>query len=105
MSQIIDSDRRCPRDGKRMVLEIGQRDTVADDARLAQVDMVHQCWSCGYVERDNQWRRPRLNAATGPSMADRLYAMRWGEPVPLAYDDSPFPPSEFDEEDVDASRP
>lgn len=97
-----DSDRRCPRDGKRMILEIGQRDVVDLDRRLARVDMVHSCLECGYVERDNQWRRPRLTTVSGPSMRERLYAMRWGEPVPFVYDDAPFPPSEFDEESSDA---
>lgn len=91
-----DSDRRCPRDGKRMLVEIGQQDDVGG-RRLALVEMVHACWSCGYTERDDQWKRPGVRVSTGPTMAERLYAQRMGVEVPMRYDTSPFPEDEWDD--------
>ena len=43
-----DSDRRCPRDGKRMIVEIGH-----DDA--GQVEVSHHCLNCDYSEHDGAW--------------------------------------------------
>lgn len=77
-SQIIDSDRRCPFDGKLMMVEIGQ-DDVSGWTR-----QVHQCWSCGYDEIDENWPRPRLVKRDGPSMAERLAAQRLGVDVPVS---------------------
>ena len=97
-SQIIDSDRRCPHCSKLMILEIGQDDT------SGWVRQVHQCWSCGYVEIDENWpRRPRLVHKSGPSLAQRLAKQRLeGVELRIVYDTSPFPKSEFDEESADA---
>lgn len=74
-SQIIDSDRRCPFDGKLMMLEIGQDDT------SGWARQVHSCWSCGYDEIDENWPRPKLVKREGPTMADRLAAQRLGVEV------------------------
>lgn len=77
-SQIIDSDRRCPFDGKLMMLEIGQ-DDISGWTR-----QVHMCWSCDYREIDENWPRPKLVKRDGPSLADRLAAQRLGEDVPVS---------------------
>jgi hypothetical protein len=74
-SQIIDSDRRCPFDGKLMMLEVGQDDT------SGWVRQVHMCWDCTYTEIDENWPRPKLVRKSGPSMADRLAAQRLGVEV------------------------
>lgn len=91
MTQIIDSDRRCPRDGKRMVLEIGQADSGAQDRFSNRAEMVHICFNCDYREIDRNWRRPKL----GPSAADRLLSQRLGIGVPIVYDDAPWPTEEW----------
>lgn len=78
--QIIDSDRRCPFDGKLMMLEIGQDDT-SGDAKSGSVRMVHMCWHCDYTEIDENWKRPRLVVKSGPTMAERLKAQRLGAEV------------------------
>lgn len=96
-SQIIDSDRRCPHCSKRMMLEIGQND--GPDTASGWVQMIHHCWSCGYVERDDQWRRPSL--ISGPTAAERLRAQRLeGWEMPYRTDIPAVEPSEW--EDVDA---
>ncbi len=64
MTQIIDSDRRCPRCSKRMMLEIGQADSGAVDRFSSRAEMVHECWSCGYKELDRNWRRPKIAACS-----------------------------------------
>lgn len=75
--QVIDSDRRCPRDGKLMMLEIGQEESTDGWTR-----MVHHCWHCDYTEKDTAWKRPKIRVHTGPTMAERLMAQRLGEAVP-----------------------
>lgn len=93
-----DSDRRCPRDGKKMLVEIGQRDYVGDDT-VGLVEMVHQCWSCGYTERDDQWKRPRLN--TGPTLAERLRKQRLeGVEIPYRTDIPAAEPSIWEAADA-----
>lgn len=77
-SQIIDSDRRCPFDGKLMMLEIGQDDI------SGWVRQVHTCWDCNYTEIDENWPRPRLVPKSGPSLAERLAAQRLGVEVPVS---------------------
>lgn len=89
-----DSDRRCPYDGKRMMVEIGQED-VAEDF-IGWVLMAHECWHCNYREVDRQWRRPRLTVVGKPTAAERLKQLRLGEEVPLHYDSSPFPAGDLD---------
>lgn len=44
-----DSPLRCPVDGKRMVVEIGQDDS-------GQTWLWHACLCCGHEERDDEWR-------------------------------------------------
>lgn len=96
-SQIIDSDRRCPHCSKLMMLEIGQ-----DDAS-GWTRQVHNCWSCGYTEIDENWKPPRLVRKTGPTLAQRLAEQRLlGVELKLVYDTTPFPKGEFDEESADA---
>lgn len=98
-TQIIDSDLRCQRCSKRMVLELGQQDE--DGRDLGTLVMVHECWSCGWTVRDDRLRRP-LPTRT-PQFAERLRRQRLEETVvPIVYDDAPFPRSEFDEEEADA---
>ena len=80
---VEDSDRRCPYDGKRMMLEVGQDDT-SGDQMSGWVRMRHVCWHCDYTEIDENWQRPRLVPAR----------TEWT--VPLVYDESPFPAGEFD---------
>lgn len=98
-TQIIDSDLRCPRDQKRMVLEIGQQDE--DGWDLGCLVMIHQCWECGYHVRDDRRMRP-LPTRT-ESAAARLKRLRLeGTELKIVYSAEPFPVSEFDEEEVDA---
>lgn len=98
-TQIIDSDLRCPRDGKRMVCELGQED--AGGAGIGTLVMWHQCWHCSYQVRDDRTMRP-LPTRTETAAA-RLRRLRLeGTVVPIQYSTEPFPVSEFDEEVVDA---
>lgn len=98
-TQIIDSDLRCPRDGKRMVVELGQQDE--DGRDLGQLVMIHRCWHCPYTVRDDRRMRP-LPTRT-PQFAERLKRQRLeGTEIPIVYSDEPWPVSEFDEEEVDA---
>lgn len=98
-TQIIDSDLRCPRDQKRMVVELGQQDE--DGRDLGTLVMWHHCWHCNYKVRDDRRMRP-LPTRTETAAA-RLRRLRLeGTVVPIQYDDEPFPVSEFDEEEVDA---
>lgn len=87
MSTLIeDSDRHCPFDGKRLLLEIGQNDVAGDDA-VGWVQMIHHCWHCGYVERDDQWKPGTAKAALGPTLAERLHKQRLeGWTVPMRTD-------------------
>lgn len=97
-TQFVDSDLRCPRDGKRMLVELGQE---VDGRDVGTLVMVHQCFHCGYEVRDDRLRRP-LPTRT-PQFAERLKRQRLeGTVVPIVYDDAPFPKSEFDEGEVDA---
>ena len=58
-----DSDQRCPRDGKRLVMEIGQ------DAETGWVHEHHWCLNCEYSVRE----RPRANkTVTVLSVAELL---------------------------------
>lgn len=98
-TQIIDSDLRCPRDGKRMVVELGQQDE--DGRDIGQLVMVHMCFHCTYTVRDDRRMRP-LPTRT-PQFAERLKRQRLeGTVIPIVYDETPWPVSEFDEEEVDA---
>src|SRR5690606_36910467 len=54
MMAVIDSHLNCPRDGKRMVLEVGQDDSSGDGAMRA----THICLACDYREQDRDWSRP-----------------------------------------------
>jgi hypothetical protein len=98
-TQIIDSDLRCPRDGKRMMVELGQQDE--DGRDLGALVMWHHCWHCNYKVRDDRTMKP-LPTHT-PEFAERLKRLRLeGTVIPIHYDPTPFPRSEFDEEEVDA---
>ncbi len=100
-TQIIDSDRRCPFDGKRMLVEIGQDDNSATDRLSIRVRMVHQCLHCGHEEIEENWKRPRIKP-TSNAAAERLAKLRAeGTVIPLVYDDSPWPEEEW--ADADAS--
>lgn len=56
----VDSHLRCPYDGKRMMLDLGPND---DGSGCEQ---IHECWECGYRERDDQWRQmPVLELVRG----------------------------------------
>lgn len=82
-AQIIDSDRRCPRCAKRMVLEIGQADHDAADRFSSRAEMVHQCWSCDYSEVDRNWQRRRIDATRS---AERLARLRLEGPDPYPWE-------------------
>ena len=41
---VIESQRRCPRDGKRLVADMGQNDTAGD------LEALLECLHCGYRE-------------------------------------------------------
>lgn len=93
--QILDSDRRCGKCGKRMLLEVGQHDSRGD------LEVSHECWQCGTSVPDRAWTRP--NKVARELVAARLMAQRlagWTHEVYI--DPSPFPVSEFDEEVADA---
>jgi hypothetical protein len=82
-----------------MVLELGQQDE--DGRDLGKLVMIHHCWHCDYRVRDDRTMKPlptRTKAA-----ADRLKRLRLeGTVIPIVIDQTPFPVSEFDEEEVDA---
>jgi len=86
-TQIIDSPRRCPRDGKRMAMEIGQHSSAGD------IRIEHQCWHCGYTEEQNNWSR-RLRT-DGFAAAQRRLAKLRGVEIPLAKDTTPFPEEQW----------
>jgi hypothetical protein len=98
-TQFIDSDLRCRRDGKRMLVELGQQDE--DGRDLGMLVMIHTCFHCGWKIRDDRRGRP-LPTRTETAAA-RLRRLRLeGTVVPIQYDNTPWPVSEFDEEEVDA---
>lgn len=68
--QILDSPLRCTRDGKRMVLELGQHDSNGG------LEMVHRCLSCGHWEMGRRHPRKVFGASR---LADLLAAQRLGE--------------------------
>src|SRR5262245_41248198 len=77
----IDSDRRCPYDGKRMVVDIGQRDDDGGETLRA----VHTCLACDYTETEEQWSmttpaqpepRPRRSSADRTSASRRRAGSR-----------------------------
>lgn len=77
--QVIDSPRRCPRDSKRMVMQIGQDDlTGAGDMRA-----THECLHCGYSEIDKNWSRPLKTDGWSAAMK-RLEKLR-GVEIPMVY--------------------
>jgi len=79
--QVIESHLRCPRDGKRLIQQIGQDDaTGAGDMRA-----THECWTCGYTEDDRAWSRPLKTDGESAARA-RLNQLRDVE-IPLVYDD------------------
>ncbi len=82
-TQIIDSDRRCPFDGKRMLVEIGQDDNSATDRLSIRVRMVHMCLHCGHEEIDDNWQRPRIDATQS---AERLARLRLEGPDPYPWE-------------------
>jgi hypothetical protein len=91
-TQIIDSDLRCPRDGKRMMLEIGQED--AGGAGIGTLSMWHQCWHCQYQVRDDRTMRP-LPTRTETAAA-RLKRLRLeGTELKIVYDDTPWPEEDW----------
>jgi hypothetical protein len=71
--QVLDSPLRCPRDGKRMFLELGQHDS------HGALEMTHECWSCGYTEASK--RGSREVTGDGRTLAELLKAQRLGDVV------------------------
>lgn len=69
---IEDSHLRCPYEGKKMFMEIGQH---ADDGRC---EIRHYCPSCGYEELDTDWRDKRVVDVSPGVVASSLYRMRAG---------------------------
>lgn len=68
--QILDSPLSCPKDGKRMVMELGQHDSYGG------LEMTHTCWSCGYTEVGRRHPRKVFGASR---LAELLAAQRLGE--------------------------
>jgi hypothetical protein len=99
--EITESHLRCPFDGKRMMLEVGQDDTTGRGDMRAE----HICWHCDYREIDKAWSRPLKTAGT--MMADHLRKQRLeGRQLRFVYDDSPFPAEDWgDEEPAGPSVP
>lgn len=99
LGQVVDSHLNCPRDGKRMLLELGQEDVV--ESRIGALAAVHVCPHCDYREADSAWVKPTRRARE--LVAARLMAQRLaGWTHDIVYDTEPFPRSEFDEEPADA---
>jgi hypothetical protein len=73
--QIVDSDRRCPRDSSKLVADAGQNDTEGD------LEVLLECWECGYREMQ---RPERDKTSDGPplSMAALRDRVRDPKPVP-----------------------
>ena len=65
-SLYVDSHLRCPRDGKRMLMQVDQ-DDVSNRLRI-----THQCWDCGYREEE----RRRAPGGTSTAAAERLARLR-----------------------------
>lgn len=63
---IEDSPLRCPRDGKRMLMEVDQ-DEVSSRLRI-----THECWDCGYREEE----RRRTTGGNATTAAERLARLR-----------------------------
>jgi hypothetical protein len=59
-----DSPLRCPRDGKRMVMELGENEAETDAGHVA----YHQCLHCGHTEIETGRTMP-LASTTGPILA------------------------------------
>lgn len=95
MIQTIDSHLRCPRDGKRMLMDVGQDDTTGAGDMRAQ----HYCPSCDYREMDRDWSKPLRTAGT--MAADRLRKIRLeGRVIPIVYDTTPFPEEDWGDDDA-----
>lgn len=93
------SDKRCPRTtcddyGKRLELDVGQHETHGD------LRVRHYCPSCTYQEFGPS--NPVAARRSSGTVHDVLYRIRReGYVMPLVYDTTPFPKSEFDEESSD----
>lgn len=93
------SDRRCPRTtcdyhGHLLDLDVGQNETTG------VLEVRHHC-PCGYAERGPA--TVAVARKTSTTVAELLYRIRRdGVEVPMRIDPSPFPESEFDQEEVDA---
>lgn len=81
--QVLDSHLRCPRDGKRLVVQVGQDDLTGEGDMRA----VHECWHCGYREEDRAWSRPLRT--DGQSIVERREERQRGVEVPMDYDRAP----------------
>jgi len=74
MSLTIDSPYRCPHCSKIMMRDLGPDEN-------GRCEVIDSCWSCGYEERDGQWRDKRVVDLTPRSpgvVASSLYRMRAG---------------------------
>ena len=63
-TQFTDSDLRCPYDGKKLIVELGER----GDGTDAGYEAVHRCWNCDYTEVETGRTVP-LASTTGPILA------------------------------------
>ena len=88
ITAFINSHLRCPRDGKRLVVDIGPEENEG------VVEIVHRCLECPYVEQAPRtvaeaYRRsdvPQLRAVH-ESLAEALRMQRLeGVEIPLVYD-------------------
>lgn len=92
LGQVVDSHLNCPRDGKKMLLELGQEDVV--ESRIGALAAVHVCPHCDYREADSAWVKPTQRARE--RVAARLMAQRLaGWTHDIVYDDSPWPEEDW----------
>lgn len=76
---LINSNRFCPYDHKRLAVDMGQHDSEGD------LEAVHFCLQCDYREIQRPERDKRSD---GPSLLARLRdKVRAGYDVPIVYDE------------------
>lgn len=81
---LTDSAKRCPRDGKRLVIDIGQDDlSGAGDLRVK-----HSCLHCDYTEMDHAWSR--VLKTDGASRMAKIRDRLRGVEIPMDLTYEPF---------------
>ena len=79
--QILDSDRRCPRDSSKLVADAGQNDTEGD------LELKLECWECGYREMQRPERdRTSDGSPFMASLRDKIRNPDKPVPAPAAFE-------------------